>query len=63
MRLQSIKRLRAAPAVAKGEAVAVDCLGGRAKWMPGSQILSIRVHIVSDNGTDEHFAKLLRDER
>ena len=62
LRLRAIKRLRAAPTAVREEAIAVDCLGGRAKWIPDTQILSIKVHLIADNGADEHFTKLLRKE-
>lgn len=62
LRLQSIKRLRATPRSSGKDAEVVDCLGGRAKWIPDAQILSIKAHLVSDDGADEHFAELLREE-
>jgi len=62
IRIRSIKRLRA---IKKGlsESFGVECVDGRAKWIPSTRILSIKVHLIEDDSSGEAFLDFVRNSQ
>jgi hypothetical protein len=59
LRLKPIKGLRAIDKINLNDSINVKCLDGRAKWIPTSHILSIKVHFIVDGSEDDVFLEFI----
>ncbi len=62
LRLRSIKRLSVRKNINSEVFITVECTGGRAKWIPESKILSLKVHILSRNKNSDMITDFMRSE-
>lgn len=63
IRIKPVKGLRAIDKRKLNESLNVKCLEGRAKWIPTSHILSIKVHILADDSNDDAFLAFIGESQ
>jgi hypothetical protein len=63
LKVRPIKKIRVFDNKKSNESYSVECLDGRAKWIPNSCILSIKVHLITDDLNDENFLHLSKDPK